>query len=293
MERIKKQRLFLSLIALLLAVVSAALLFAVAPKRVNAEEEKAVPTVEKTKEEIRQEKEREFLELIEKTDKEELIKNAEKNRSTEITDYSSYVEITTGYFALNDFLVVYDNASNYPDGLRYCQYLGTDGWENIMFFFYQRYFGIMVDTDYTGPGAFSPMEREDLSIFYDNEVPASAFGGYYKSDTITCTMSGEYIELNTADILVPVDGLSEYGIRIFVPAQDEPTEPTEPTEPDTPTPTETVKPTTYKLPVSSDTVSSDTFIKVISAISLFALVGILFTLPHFGQTKKVKKQNKK
>ena len=65
-----------------------------------------------------------------------------------------------------------------------------------------------------------------------------------------------------------------------------------PAEPEPAEPTETVNPTTKKLLTSSDSMSSDTFIKVISAISLFALVGILFSLPHFGQTKRVKKQNK-
>lgn len=156
-------------------------------------------------------------------------------------DYSTYNEVTTGYVAANDFIVIFDDSNTIDMTSKNCQYTSEDEPYSVTCFFMATTiinFSDPYDNSY--PGSLSALSAEDVALFYDNEVPANAAGSHFTAEHI---LFGTTV-INAEDIKIPVEGYDSYGIRFFVPAvAEEPTEPENPSDPTEPTdPTEPENP---------------------------------------------------
>ena len=248
MTKTKKNSLFLVVIALLLAAISAALIFTAAPKRVNAEE-KAVPTaVEKTKEEIKQEKKKEFLEFLEKADQEELSKNAAKNRSVGTIDSSAYSRITEGVITtLYGKVIVIDGGDVFGN---FDNYTG----EYVPFVFNSlnenNYLYIGIEpSDITIAIYCLGIDSDPALYFFGygefeygdpfGDLEGSNYFAYSFPESVT-TINNQTIDLTTTEFAISVSESESAGVYWYE-LSETPTEPTEPEQPDNPSdnPTET------------------------------------------------------
>ena len=246
MTKTKKNTIFLSLIALLLAVVSAALLFAVAPKRVNAEEEKAVPTVI---EETKHEKYRDIWEHIKSIDKNKLLDNSAKN-SSETLDYSTFIKITEPVSNPAGKIVAVEHSDDFC--LEWCA--AETGWpgHSLQEIFTTPYFTINSD-NYNSLFAEGSSDTVYVQFTLLTDEERALFMSEEDFETYTCAVYVPSVVISFAGNIYNVEDVNfsplyavdrqtneQLSVVFYELSAVEPTEPEQPDNPsDNPTPTET------------------------------------------------------